>query len=123
MDAYLRVYFEVTPHTYCFLVYHHVSSCIIQNIRKRTLDLHKSNSSLPTTLTCPRVPHLFKQFFASITTIGLLSAVQEGDRFCVTVMNVLWCDMCISTPEQNLILKQHLNATVGKLKIGHKWLF
>ena len=55
---------------------------ISQNLRGKNGDLHKSGSSLGA--MGPRSRH----------------TAQEGDAFCLLVMNVLWCEKCKSIPEQ-----------------------
>ena len=76
---------------------------IILNIRKRTVDLYKSGSSLGKIFRCLKVPCSSVQ--AIICKYKHHGNVQtsyhlERRRFCVPEMNVLWCQICASTPEQ-----------------------
>ena len=92
---YFKVHLKHTAFCACDMG---ISKEISQEIRKRSVDLHKSGSSLGTISRCLKVPR------SSVQTIIRKSShhtAQEGDVFCVPKM-MLWCEICVSTPEQKL---------------------
>ena len=76
---------------------------ISQDLRKRTVDLHKSGSSLGTISKRLNVPSSSVQTIVrKYGTMGPRSrhTAQEGDAFRLLEMNVRWCEICKSIQEQ-----------------------
>ena len=72
--------------------------------QKKNVDLHKSGSSLGA------ISKHLKVQRSSVRTIvrkcmgpSSRHTAQEGDAFCLLEINILWCEKCKSTPEQQML--------------------
>lgn len=95
------MYFKATPQTQCFLAWHYgkikrnqprYQEGVVELILRCNFQLLEG-----ATFLC-------SNNYPQIDTIGMSShhTAQEGDRFCVSEINVFWSEMCESTPEPKL---------------------
>jgi hypothetical protein len=96
---------------------------ISQDLRKETVDLHKSGSSLGAISKCLKLPrssvqtivHKYKHHGTSPWD----HTAREGDAFCLLEMNVLWCEKCKSIPAQQQIGTKVSISTVKRVLYQH----